>query len=364
MPIFEQGYQHWEGQRAGLAMRWWTIARHGARVERRWWLTRLFSLLGIIPALILTMALVFWGLVEQKSGLVGWLIRQLPDAFQTNPKAFRVVIWTIAYQYFFMVQIFYCMLMVVIVGPRLISQDLRFNAIPLYLSRPLRRIDYFFGKWGVIAVFVAAVAISPAVLAWVLGVFFSLDPSTIADTWRVLLGAIGYGLVIVISAGTLMLAFSSLSKRSGYVVIIWFGFWIITNLVGGTVTGIAVVNRQQQQYYQEVRKQQAQGQPVVAPPDDVDLGRAMWYQAISYTTNIQRVGNALLGTQDAWQRFQDVSESMIAGQAMGQPRLRFPVAQASGTAYPWPLAAGVLVGLFALSALILQTRVRTLDRLR
>ena len=41
-------------------------------------------------------------------------------------------------------------LLVLLVGPSLISQDLRFNAIPLYFSRPLRRFDYFVGKLGVI----------------------------------------------------------------------------------------------------------------------------------------------------------------------------------------------------------------------
>ena len=42
--------------------------------------------------------------------------------------------------------------------------------MPLYFSRPLRRVDYFLGKLGVIAVFLAAVAIVPAVLAYLLGV--------------------------------------------------------------------------------------------------------------------------------------------------------------------------------------------------
>ncbi len=51
------------------------------------------------------------------------------------------------------------------VGPNLISQDLRFNAIPLYFSRPVRRFDYFLGKLGVIATFLAAVSIVPAVAA-------------------------------------------------------------------------------------------------------------------------------------------------------------------------------------------------------
>ena len=45
------------------------------------------------------------------------------------------------------------MFLVLLVGPELISQDLRFNAMPLYFARPVRRLDYFVGKLGVIAVY-------------------------------------------------------------------------------------------------------------------------------------------------------------------------------------------------------------------
>ena len=61
------------------------------------------------------------------------------------------------------------------------------------------------------------VAVVPAAAAYVLGVCFSLDLTVIRDTWRLLPGSILYGLVIVVSAGTIMLALSSLSRRSLYV---------------------------------------------------------------------------------------------------------------------------------------------------
>ena len=34
MPIFDQGYQHWQGPLSGHAWRWWAIARNGIRVQR------------------------------------------------------------------------------------------------------------------------------------------------------------------------------------------------------------------------------------------------------------------------------------------------------------------------------------------
>ena len=115
------------------------------------------------------------------------------------------------------------MILVLLVGPDLISQDLRFNAMPLYLSRPVRRFDYFLGKLGVIAVYLSAVMIVPVLLAFVLGFAFSLDPLVLRDTWRVLLGSLAFGAIVVVSAGRLMLAISSLSRNSRYVGAMWIG---------------------------------------------------------------------------------------------------------------------------------------------
>ena len=99
-------------------------------------------------------------------------------------------------------------------------------------------MDYFLGKLGVIAALVAVVAVGPAAAAYVLGVCFSLDLTVIRDTWRLLPASILYGLVIVLSAGTLMLALSSLSRRSIYVGIAWIGLWVVSLAVAGVLSGI------------------------------------------------------------------------------------------------------------------------------
>ena len=69
--------------------------------------------------------------------------------------------------------------------------------MPLYFSRPLRRIDYFLGKLGVIAAFLGMVIIVPSIVAYVLGMLFSLDITILRDTFGILLASICYGLVIV-----------------------------------------------------------------------------------------------------------------------------------------------------------------------
>ena len=103
---------------------------------------------------MLAALLVFWGLLEQQSVLIQpfmSMLQFLPEEVRAGPKAYRLPIWTIAFNTFFRIETFFSMLLVLTVGPDLVSQDLRFNAMPLYFSRPLRRIDYFLGKLGGLA---------------------------------------------------------------------------------------------------------------------------------------------------------------------------------------------------------------------
>jgi ABC-2 type transport system permease protein len=326
MPIFDQGYQHWHGALSGHLWRWLTITRNGVRanLKNRW--RMLIVLAAWIPALALAGILVVWGLVEQESKIVApilALFRDLPAEIRTGPRNYRMTIWTIAFQYFFQIEIFFSMIVVVMIGPNLVSQDLRFNALPLYFSRPLRRFDYFLGKLGVIGVFLSAVAIAPPLLAYLLGLCFSLDLSVVKDTWRILAASLGYGLIIVLSAGTLMLALSSLSRNSRYVAAFWIGIWFVSNVVSTVLI-------------QTVRRD--------------------WCPMLSYTANLQRICTALLDTQSAWAKI---------GNFFSDPQRRdATLAGLIGPTYPWYWSALVLAGLFGLSLWILSFRVKSLDRLK
>src|SRR5438105_8821491 len=200
MPIFDQGYQHWEGKLSGHAWRWLTITRQGARAQfkNRW--VRGVMILAWIPALILAVFMILWGLLEQKANaaFLETLVHMfdLPAAIQTAPKDYRGPVWTVAYEYFFRVELYISMGLVLLVGPGLISRDLRFNAMPLYFSKPLRRFDYFVGKLAVIGVCLGAVVVVPALIAYLLGVCFSLDVSIVSATIRIVAASVAYGLIV------------------------------------------------------------------------------------------------------------------------------------------------------------------------
>jgi ABC-2 type transport system permease protein len=349
MPIFDQGYQHWQGRLAGHAWRWLAVTRQGVRQQTRRRLTKWLVAVAFLPSLVLAAVLVCWGLLEQQSSLLqpfAFLIQALPEDLRSGPKAYRGMVWTLAFNFFLEMETSFAMLLVLTVGPDLISQDLRFNAIPLYLSRPIRRVDYFLGKLGVIGVFIAAVSVAPAVVAYALGVAFSMDLGVFRETWRLLAGSVAYGLVVVLSAGTLMLAVSSLSRNSRLVGATWIGLWVISNVSGTVLEG--ALNRD-------------------------------WCGLVSYTSNLARAREELLDTAPARNKFLSLAEAAIAARdqarrqafpfGRGRNRRRpppppVPIETPAYLRAPWTWSAGVLTGLFVLSGATLATRIKSLDRLK
>jgi ABC-2 type transport system permease protein len=357
MPIFDQGYQHWKGALSGHAWRWLAITRQGLRTQLKGRYVRLVLILAWLPALALVAALAVWGLFEQ--GVLGSDLLSIlrSQGITENPQVFRQAMWTVAYSFFFRIELGFIMLLVTITGRNLISLDLCHNALPLYLSRPLTRLDYFFGKLGVIAALTAAVAVLPAVAAYLLGVCFSLDLTVVRDTWWLLPASVLYGLVIVASVGTLMLAFSSMSRRSIYVGLAWVGLFLVSWAIRSALAESHAYNlrfarmRKQSEFEQKLVNQEAQRmfqrtRPLVRPQEEDDAGqtsdekefsggpmpksapdfvnplearqaaqlkfqkeleaedeealRTDWRSLFSYTANLDRIGEAILQTDAAW----------------------------------------------------------------
>jgi len=356
MPIFDQGYQHWNGQLSSQLWRWWAVTRNGIRMQFRSKLTKFCLVSCFGPALALAAFMILWSLFEQGNATIRTLLNFLPDDLKNLPANYRVTMWTLAYHFFFYVQTFLLMILVLLVGPGLISKDLRFNALPLYLSRPLRRWEYFLGKLGVIMFFVLLVTAAPAVFAWVLGVLFSLKLSIFFEVLPLLWGILLVSLIISVVYGLWMLALSSLSRNSRYVAMMWFGWWLLS----GALSVILFLSS----------------------------GFAEWSNLASFTKNVQRVQEHILNTEAAWQKVDQIALTVqkAGGKAIGRRldsddgdgRLlltRVPGSKkqngennvrSSGvrSLYPWYWSAGVLVFMGVLSLCILMFRVKSLDRLR
>jgi ABC-2 type transport system permease protein len=379
MPIFDQGYQHWSGELSGHTWRWLAIARHGVRIGMKSTILRLLLLFAWLPAIGFAFVLSVWGLVEQQSPLIqpllGYIQPVLGSEILRDPKTFRVEVWTLCYQYFLLTEMRFSMILILVVGPSLISQDIRFNALPLYLSRPLRRIDYFLGKLGVIGYFLGMVLIVPAIVGYVLGLMFSMDLSIIVDTFPILLASVAYGAVITLSAGLLMLALSSLSRNSRYIGLFWVGVWFITSITSFILekadheqrshkyfqriyeTQMAARNSGQKQTREEMQQQRDEQMKAFMEmkKEEFEDAKRDWRPLVSYTVNLARVGDALLGTDKCWEK---LSLNKPADQ-----RAQY-LLDNMAPMHPWRWSAFVLIVLFGISVCILNFRVKSLDRLK
>ena len=377
MPIFDQGYQHWSGKLSGHAWRWLAVTRHGLRAGRKSRMLRMVLIVAWIPALALALLLSMWGLVEQKASVVATFVQFISAVLPgvaTDPRHYRIDVWRLCYSYFLRVELFFSMILILLVGPSLISLDLRFNALPLYFSRPLRRIDYFLGKLGVIVTFLAMVLIAPSVVAYILGLLFSLDITIVGDTFGILLSSIVYGLIIALSAGLLMLALSALSRNSRYVALLWVGIWFVSGIVSSILQNVDSEQRRYAYFRQineppvdvrrdpshrshfEQRRENWERARTNYRLAELEFSKHDWRPLVSYTSNLSRLGRQLLKTDETWQNISQFQQDPEARREL--------LATNMGPQYPWYWSAAVLAGLFGISAWILNSSVKSLDRLK
>lgn len=120
-------------------------------------------------------------------------------------------------------QSFFVFVVTVYVGAGLIANDRRANALQLYLSRPLTRVEYVAGKMAILVTFLLFVTWVPAICLLITQVVFA-GSFAFARAHVGLIPAITVcSLIQVLVASFTMLALSSLSNSSRYVAVLYAG---------------------------------------------------------------------------------------------------------------------------------------------
>lgn len=251
MPIYNLGYRPWQGKLKEGRERWWVIAETGIRLAwRSMWLRRML-LLAWGPAILIGLGFFSFERYIKEQGLGGGGLRPNPfmlamqtvlewmpnsavvkDAFhraaveegELSPA--RHVAWAWLLLTFFRYPQGALLIMVVgIVAPPLISQDLRSKAFLVYFSRPVSAWKYILGKGGVVCAYVAMITTVPALCLFFLGVLLSPDISVLQYTWDLPLRVLAASLVVMIPTTALALCFSSLTLESRFAGFAWFAVW-------------------------------------------------------------------------------------------------------------------------------------------
>ncbi|GAH33968.1 unnamed protein product [marine sediment metagenome] len=235
MPIHEQGYRHYDGRRRGRIWRSVTIARSGIRLALKKRKLVAFVLLAVTPAIVLGVLIYLASRMTEFIELANRFMPHVPWKELVGENVTVAAVWKVIFSRFLMWQLIPVGVIVTFVGPELISQDLRVRALQLYFSRPLTRIDYVLGKLVVVAVFVAMITLAPALLLYLVGVVLSRSITVVGETYPTLIAVFAGYLLITLVGGVLVLACSSMSRRSPYVAAVWGMLVILSDVAYGLV---------------------------------------------------------------------------------------------------------------------------------
>ena len=124
------------------------------------------------------------------------------------------------------------------VGAGLIASDRRANALQIYLSKPLMRTEYIFGKAAILFAFLLFVTLVPALLLLVVQVLFAGSFAFLKKNLFLFPAITVAAMLQAILATFTMLALSSLSKSTRYVGILYAGIIFFTAAIYGAMLAI------------------------------------------------------------------------------------------------------------------------------
>ena len=219
MPIHTQDYRHWEGAlNPRNYTRWWIIAKAELKLLAQRKIVRL--IVAVPPVIYIIVHAILIYISNQVPGGLPFLEVDA-EFFQkflfrspsTGPPSSFIIA-----------------LIAIFGGSGLIATDLKNNALSLYLSKPISWIDYLIGKFAVIGILLGCLTVIPGLLLFLEHSLLT-DTAFLKENYWVPLSIIIYSVLITVSAGLLMLLFSSLTSNPRYATIgfcaVWFGLPII-----------------------------------------------------------------------------------------------------------------------------------------
>jgi len=229
MPIKEKGYTHWEGELKKSRYPWIPITRKGIKLAFKKKFFKFTFFLTLIPAIVylagiyISERLEDFAFLAENSKSVSFL--------KINPGYFNSYFTQDFLLFMIVVVLVFC-------GAGLISDDLRYNSLQLYFSRPITKKDYFLGKASVIAFFLFILTLIPGIIFMLMKIIFSGNLRFISDYPWLILSVIGYSFFITGFFAFYTLFVSSVNKNRRYVSILIFGIFIFSDILYGIFKGI------------------------------------------------------------------------------------------------------------------------------
>jgi ABC-2 type transport system permease protein len=276
MPIHDQGYRRYLGTRMPRGRTWAVITAAGIR-----------TMLG--KRTFLALLLLAW---------LPFVVRAVQIYAATNfPQMAFIAPTAETFRQFLGQQDVFVFFVTVYVGAGLVANDRRANALQIYLSKPLTRAEYVFGKLAVLMTFLLMVTWLPAIVLLFVQVSFAGSFAFLTRNLYLFPAITLFSFVEATVVAAAMLALSSLSNNSRFVAILYAALLFFSNALYGV---LRVVTGE---------------------------SRLSW---VSFGNNLEQIGDLMF---------------------------RMPLRYST----PWPVSLLMLAVLAVVSALILERRVRGVE---
>jgi ABC-2 type transport system permease protein len=215
VPIHDQGYRRYGGTRAPRGRAWAVIAKAGMRT--------FFAKKAFLGLLLISWFPFFVRAVQVYAAAN---FPQAREFLAVKPDTFRQ---------FLDQQYIWVFFITVYVGAGLIANDRRANALQLYLSKPLTRSEYVFGKLVILMTFLLLVTWVPAISLLILQIVFAGNLTFIKSNLSLFPAITLFSFVQAITVSVAMLALSSLSNSSRFVGILYTALIFFTTALWGVL---------------------------------------------------------------------------------------------------------------------------------
>lgn len=240
--IYAQGYQKWDGSREQKIPPWWLIAETTIR--------NLFSSGGCFTRFFFIIGFAFYFFFTSMSNIVRHQFENIKNAgwLAEFAELFKVVDLDTTEMH--MAELFIArpaviitMMLIIIYGGNLIAKDKAANALQIYFSKAVSRLDYVIGKGLAFAIMTAMATLVPGALLFLTSAIFTTDHLTFfKQGWFVPFLVIAYWLLITTALGSLTLFFSAMFEKGYLAVVGAIGFMIFLEVASAILGFIFSTN--------------------------------------------------------------------------------------------------------------------------
>ena len=124
-------------------------------------------------------------------------------------------------------------------APELVSRDQRYQVLPLYFSRPIRRSDYALAKLAAMVTAMFALMAVPLLVYWLGSIAtISHHPGDVRHQSAQFALGVGNAAFHAILLGALGVVIAAFARRRGFATAAVIGVYLITSAVAGALSGL------------------------------------------------------------------------------------------------------------------------------